>query len=199
MLAPSDFMLLPTLVPLEEKAATQHLVQLMNDLDSYITDSETALDLFEESASPPRAPDFLKRLRRRLLASKEIVMSIYHVSCVISAIRRGLGGCQTIQASFDKGLLKQAGDVFNARFPKAEELRHAVGHSAELSATPTAQELNSVSGLRVKSSLLNSMFTFTWKGELLSVEISRQTCLKLRDVEQQVLAAFLPCLDLSQR
>jgi hypothetical protein len=199
MLAPHDFVMLPGSVPLEERAATQHLAQLLWDMDSYITDIETALDLYEESAPRPRAPDFLKRLRRSMLASKEIVMSIYHVSCIITAIRRGLKGCPTIQASFDKAQLKEAESIFKARFPKAEEFRHAVGHSAELGATPADRELNSLPGLRVKSSLMNSMFMFTWQGELLSVEISKATCLAMRDVEQRVLAAFLPCLNTPQR
>jgi hypothetical protein len=151
-------------LPDAEHASVRHLHHLLSQLSYYVSEFELAVALCDYASGVHSAligrytqeKEWTARLAsiRAIqenvhakwtgIAARDATMSIYHISHVLEGIT--FKDCETLRKLIDHNKLRLAKNLFDGAFFQAEEARHAVAHSAEMSKTPDDVEFNSMSG-----------------------------------------------------
>lgn len=136
------------------------------------------------------------------IAARDAAMTIYHYSCVLDALHKRIGCCPTLMPFLDRASLTRARRLFHKHFPRAERIRHGLGHSAELAATPNRLKQNSTSkkfqsdnitigsNVFIQNSVSDGKLMLTRNGELLQIKISQNTLNNLLTIQSAVFDAF---------
>ena len=140
------------------------------------------------------------------IAARDGAMTISHFAASMEAVKRALHRCPTLMPMVEASHFRTANRLFLARFRDFKEVRHSVAHSADLTkdrqtwerhATRHAYEgppggINIGEGARgmVQDSLQGRLFTTTYQGRVVTYELSDESALHLREVEQEFYKPF---------
>jgi hypothetical protein len=192
-----------------EIPAAQNLQMLILVFNRYADNFERALDVFdfaagqfahvlqrrrEELKSEPSARATLDAERDRWagwmhVAARDAVMTLYQFGQALKAVRNNLGSVPKLRPHIDSAALKTAESLFyKARFPQADDVRHAVAHSAEKLAK--IEEDAHRHGAFYSDVLSGRSLVMTHKGIDLSVPITVETLRAITDIRHLVNAAF---------
>lgn len=190
-------------LPENEMQSAWHVWGNLRSLTGYAEDVASAVALFEYSLANSR------QIRRRSLfsnwafcAARDGAMSLYHYSQSLRSVRGGFKNCPTLRAKVDHKALRDAEKAFKDGFPAAEQLRHAIAHSAELADSLEKRELNSVRNLQsgsfqvlngsvmIRDQIDGCRFSYSFNGELVYYDVNSDTILKLNEITQTVIDAF---------
>ena len=213
--------------PAEQKAG-HHIAQAVVALDSYLQEFHYALKLFDaidaEMAklapasalrSMPQAEQtawgdkMMTYLRWKQIAARDAAMTIYHIGRAISAIRtKNLPLCPTLGALTDHAALREADRRFERAFPHYELIRHAIGHAAEIMATPAKTAENALSGTYSDPggitatgedfglvSLDGRRYSVTIRKQVMSYSLSKASLAELAACIAAVRAALPPVIE----
>lgn len=147
-----------SLVPPEAKNA-RALQSALSELDTYILWFESALTLsnhcddliqawFKQDQAPNQfGPNSMigTASNWKIIAQENGALQIYHFRQVIEAILLNLNNCPSLAPKVDAARFRLIRRRYNAKFQLHEEMRDAIGHAAELTATPQDWERNAVS------------------------------------------------------
>ena len=158
----------------QEAEEAGHLDILLSELDGYVRTFADALALFDFGLSESGEREN-PRGRWRFIAARDAGMTIYHFGVILDAIHKRIGTCLTLVPHLDKPTMSKATEEFANRFPTQEAARNAIGHAAEMIESPDQLRRNIMGNIFVRDSLLGRNLSMTWKGKLLSVEISDAT------------------------
>jgi hypothetical protein len=92
-------------------------------------------------------------LQWQLIAARDAPMTIYHFGTALAALRRQVGRYPTLCAVVDTDKLKKAHGTFSHNFPRAERIRHAIGHTAETRDSMEEANKHKISGISASCSL----------------------------------------------
>jgi hypothetical protein len=209
-----------------EKDAAFHLSNLLSNVARQCHDFEAAVHLFAASGIESQAamtavmeafgepPEARAVLRQRLdvfntwkrFAAEAAILALYHfretTHGVFSAMRTT---CPTICAKIDAELHSQANKLFDAKFPRYAEARHAVAHAAHrttqerwrtdaklaerVEAAGYAVPANTI----ISSGITGDQYVFSSNGSLVTVNINLQAAADLAEVARLLFAGFDPC------
>lgn len=112
-------------------------------LSEYMLRVETALEVLDETENAQKSartgPDSVtgqvsiaKLDRRREMAARDVVMSVYQYGSTLLAILGAQRTCSSLRGSDSQVLaLRKVWKLFAKEFPGYEDMRHAVAHQAE--------------------------------------------------------------------
>jgi hypothetical protein len=211
-------------VPAAERTAAEHVGRSLNALNLYLDEFASALQLFDFVSGllnrlpfpPPSEEAEQKILARnakrfvgwRELAARDGATTVYHIGCAIAAVRtKTLPLCPTLNALTDHPALRAAERQFHRAFPNTDMIRHAVGHAAEILATPEKAAENAFSGTHSEPdgvtvtgeavglvSLTGRRYSVTIKKQIVSYELSYESFTSL----VECVRAFRTALPLAE-
>ncbi len=191
----------------------------LSDLNTYILSFESALTLSdhcdeliqtwfkENDAAKSFSPDSAIHAASgwKIIAQEHGALQIYHFRQVVEAVLLNLNKCPTLGPKVDAARFRLLRRRFNAKFQLHEEMRDAIGHAAELTATPEAWERNAVSpgsysppGIEVlgggrtvaRRVSIQSWYATTKDGKMPSYSLSAATLNQLQGFRDEVLEIF---------
>jgi len=148
------------------------------------------------------------------IAVRDATMTVYHFGETLKALN--FKDAPTLREAVLHDKLRMARKKFDEYFPQIEEVRHSVGHSAEMVKSQEAVQFNSVRGpmktavvnasgsgssVLLSNSLEGRKLTATWADKhtraarVVSFECSEASLAKLKEVNQLVQEAFAPARD----
>ena len=178
-----------SVLPEPERAATWTFTNSIGRLASLIDDFGAALDLFELSEFLMQRNFINPQFRRWMtIAARDGAMTIAHFGRVLVHSGRGLKDCHSLRKSVRHEMLSSARRRFSRSFPKADEVRHATAHRAEMTETIGNIHTHAFDGsldgrgikaenvrrLTISDGLLLRHFTASYEGERLRYEIPKQ-------------------------
>jgi hypothetical protein len=200
-------------LPPEERKPTLILEGTLNSLHAYCDDFAAAIHLFDFcEKNIEQNKDASANLRRvvlwqswQKLAGRDGAMTIFHFGKALAGAGMTLGSCPTIRRGLDATKLRSARKLFNQKFPRNEDARHAVAHAGELWSTPAKVDKNiareprhmaefmgcGIDELVVRDSFVGGRFTNTFEGKVISYELNRLTLSDLEHVKYEFYSAFL--------
>lgn len=211
---------LPRLVissfPEEERALARSIWQGLCSLGTYVDSFGEALSLFQftqqqmaaRHSMQPMSPEAATQLRLlagwSFVAARDGAMSIYHFLCAMEGIKACVHRGPTIKPYFNGKTSREATKLFSARFPRCEEMRHAIAHAAELVESPEKFEENSFSGsyddgavritnsknIMISNHLNGDVYSTTINGQIISYAINDVTRTSLIEVRSKLYSAF---------
>lgn len=195
-------------LPESERAIADHINLLIHVIEIHRWGFRAALQLFDHSdtlfrdsmAQPDRGvdPSRLDFGQWSFIAARSAVMEIYHFGITMDSIRGQIGLCKSLMPLVNTGLLKEAKKQFQKRFPRAERMRHAVGHIAEMMSSPELMNFNfqnANSDGWLITHMNNRSFEIRYRGERLSVDVSAENLDLLTNVELMLFSALKPAAD----
>jgi hypothetical protein len=136
------------------------------------------------------------------IAAKEAAMAVYHFHMKQQAVMQGAAQVSSISALVNMERLHEARVHFSKHFPHAKEMRNAIGHDAERTASAAARKDHGFTGtVRIDHSIYEGTGLF-WSGmdgrtlrmarykKLVSVTVDEATLDRLIEVQSKVLSAF---------
>ena len=134
-------------------------------------------------------------------------MTIYHFHCTLKAIQFRNG--PTLRGLVDHEPIRKARAELKEKFPRAEEGRHALGHAAEMEASRSSMDFNSlkedylsdnikvenatvmISGSRDGDRLISSWGNaHTGQSEVLQTSVNRQSLGHVQAIRDLVFLGF---------
>lgn len=141
----------------------------------------------------------------KFIAARDGALSIYNFAKIMEAIRSSMNEVPTIRAIVDHAAIRLAVKKFESKLPDFEGVRHSVAHSAEFVNSQEAIQRNAFSGtltagpvqgifksLTIHNSLVNSKFTTSLEGRLISYDVSQATLDVLNSAKRDFYAVFAP-------
>lgn len=185
--------------PAEEQDAVWHIVGLLSNLELLIRQFRAAVSLFDRSRAewntPSRPED---AYQYQFMAARDGAITIYHFAHTIQGIRDSQRKTPVFRGLVDDEAIRIAAKKLASFFPRIEDVRHAVAHSAELIATPEKRDRNW--GLEnsivlggqviVVECLQDRTFITTMEGERVSYDLSVLTSERLVGIKREIFAAF---------
>jgi len=212
--------------PEAEQESIAHVLHLEIQLGNHIEQFEAALGLYDHCSAQEDAQHARLSLvtdgRERIafirglmsspskywphIALRDSIMTVYHFASTLEGIRKSFKDAPMFRAAVDHEKMRQAGKAFSAGVPQAREARHAVSHSAELTATRAATVQNAASGTFTAGPVVSQgaqnvmlvnvrsgrTLTFTWDNQILTAELSQGTLTTLVTVRELVCEALEP-------
>jgi hypothetical protein len=180
-------------LPEAERATADHINLLLHVLEIHRDGFGAALGLFDHvntlfyNAMPqpdrPDDPHFHQYGQWSFLAARSAVMEVYHFAITLDSVRGQIGLCKSLMPLVKTEQLKEAKRTFVKHFPRAERMRHAVGHIAGMMSNPELMNFNF-------QHMDNRTFQIGHKGERLSLEISEKNLNVLTAVMANVFNAL---------
>lgn len=193
-------------LPKAEELEALHLWDLLDDLAQFSSDFECALDLFDIAErklmqSLERDDDWGQAIHAQrwpFVPARDAAVTLYQFGWTLTvSIPDALRRCPTVTAKVDHDALRSARRNFEDSFKTHHLLRHAVGHSAELSQTRdamnrhAAKDRHGFSGF-MRGNLFNRSLTYSIDGKTASVPITRDTLDALLAITTKTFAGFAP-------
>ncbi len=124
----------------------------------------------------------------------------------MGALRLAIDMCPTLRTMMDFAKIERSAALFNKRFPKAEQMRHAAAHTLELGLTAEDAAKNAFRGaitkgpivkkkqgpLLIIDGLMDGVLHTTRKGEMLKFDFTQKTINDLKEIQMTLNAAFEP-------
>ena len=141
----------------------------------------------------------------KLIAARDGIWSIYNLGETIQYANPNVIKLPAFNTWVDYDKLRLARRKFRAWFPDYISIRHALGHISETTKNTQERDKNYYKGpfksngmivpgndtmIMIKNSLNGNSFQTTFKGRLLSYEISEQTLKKLVMVKDEFFSGF---------
>ncbi len=194
-------------LPLKERAAAAHVQVSLHYLFFHARDFAAALALFDEKhVQEARAAVTGKTnwgTQHKYIAARDGAMTLYHFGKTADDIGPNLKKSPTLWALVDHRQLKTARKLMRQLFPDFVEIRHSVGHSAELrnerekhqvkgpfEASPAFIVGDSTVPVTIRNHLLGRSFRNTFNGKLRAYEMSADTLKGLESVKDGFYQAF---------
>jgi hypothetical protein len=181
-------------LPEAEQPNCARLGELLSELNLLVGEFAHAVDLvgfshtvgwatFDATFKDPRN-EALRKASASIrswanLGARSAVLSVFNFGDVMAEAKAVIRATPTLEGLADWKSLKEATKAFSTQFAKGEQLRHlrdAISHS------PFITRARSTHGTKpakpggppgiVRSSFLNSVFGYTWKGEFRGLEIT---------------------------
>jgi hypothetical protein len=176
-------------IPLKERAGYEHVLHLMQSLESILLAFESAVDLtlYAESkimeienqggkAATPweRGRENIRKLKQKQryggwkrIAARDGAMNIHHFEVTLTAIDNAVKRYPTLRTkAVDMKKLEEAKKDFSDTFPDAKLTRDAIGHSASAIETVEKMSEQLVDGVYVSNRLEpNQIWGMTFKKE----------------------------------
>jgi hypothetical protein len=80
------------------------------------------------------------------MAGPDAAITVFHFGKTLAAIRSGLSGLPSVKGKVNHSKLRAAAKRFRQEFPDFEQIRHAVGHRAELTVSANFIRTHSFEG-----------------------------------------------------
>ena len=190
-------------LPEEEIDASWLLKVSISDLASHHDNLYAALLLFNFcvanrgniSDTNPSLGEYT--IKWQMMGARDGALSIYHFGTTMGVIKAALHKCPTIASWVDSDKLRTETKRFESFFPNIELMRHAIAHQAELMKnvdsfsahaftgpyeTPEIK-LSNAESVMVSNNLFDRKFVTTIRGQIISYELSQETCDRLRSVK----------------
>jgi len=210
--------------PVAEKNAIEHVRHILGRVDTTISDFRAALQLFtfcetsrRDTPETPRAiaHAFVMQAGRHLLtdwqliACRDGVMSIYHLSHLLSGLSAAISESASLNEHVNHQLREEAAQAFRNHFPSFLNLRRAVAHSAEFMKTPRERQRHSLKPgtampavfggildgtFEVGSLLEDNKFSMGFEGALVTLSMSDESLRFLIEVRHKTFRSFEPVL-----
>lgn len=203
----------------DEASHARALRSALSELDTYVQWFASALSLSDhcdeliqawfKTAGASNAPEPGSMIEAaskwKIIAQENGALQIYHFRQVIEAVLINLNNCPSLKPKVDASDFRLVRRRFNARFQLHGEMRDAIGHAAELTATPQDWERNAVSagsysppgiealggGRTVARRVsIQSWYATTKDGKMPTYSLSLSTLNELRRFHDEVLELF---------
>ena len=181
-----------------------HLWDLLDDLRTYAIEFEASVRLLQQCTEKLREVDADRDLdeywlwsHARHIPARDAALTVYHFGwTLLTSIPETLRRCPTISLQADHVELRAARGQFEERLGNYSQLRHAVGHRAELRQSTERKQanaaLNKASGYReiIWGNLERNSLVFTIKGKRVSLAVTCETHQALVDTVQRTFGAL---------
>jgi hypothetical protein len=191
--------------PAAENRAISQIWAAMHSANSHIAGFEYALSLFdsfrpiftrENLFDRTRDAEIHKYAMWSHIAARDGAMQIFHVWKSFAAVSHTLPRCPSLQAKVDGKGVTTVIRLFKSTFPNAEGLRYISAHLAEASLSASKHSVKSfdpqtapvmtVGGL----SLNERSYSASYKGTLVSYELSQETADKMLSLLERLAKCF---------
>jgi hypothetical protein len=187
-------------LPPAEHDYARFIDTLLHDLGRRCADFHAAISLFDDCTKfleylpnhMHKSEEYSLRWHWRSFAVREAVTTIYRIFECLEYGNKNLGKCPVLQTLVDHKLKRAAMKAFKEHFPGVDGVRHGIQHYAKLYGTPedftahaTSEELNFVNHLEGRT--VRTIF----RKKHVSLEISEETLLKLREVRDLYWHAYM--------
>lgn len=198
-------------LPESERSAIDEARTHLESLDRYAEDFRVALQLFnitgnQGAAANQRGDRQAARLLSRwhFIAARDAIMTIYHFGKARDGINSAIASSRTLERMFSPKL-SEAHVLFNSSFPTYVQMRHAVAHAEDKRNKPWKRKEHDLSGpidlggvifaggggtVTMGENLIGQTYTSSWKGEVVSCEISQATAEQMGKVVDAFFDAF---------
>jgi hypothetical protein len=186
-----------------ERSTADHLNLLTFSLENHVNGFQTALRLFDHCTDLHNAlmatPDHVFDRHRDyqswvFIAARAATLDIYHFGISLASLRNRAGLCPTLRPHFNNDALHLVERSFEAKFPGADRMRHAIGHAAEMLRTPEFFDDNfriEKTGFLI-SEIRHRSFVLTHEGTVFTVEISSATLETLQSLLARTFDVLRP-------
>lgn len=132
------------------------------------------------------------------IAARDGAMTIWHFSKAIQTARALANKCPTMQASLDRPRIKSAFTIFNCHFTCPQQIRDSVAHEFDASKVIEESYIGHGVALLGQGSSLHGIiygrsYATTYKGKVISYELSQRSLDVLVKTESEFFAAFVAC------
>lgn len=201
-------------LPPDEQTEAWLVSSCLAGLDQHVSNFRAALTLFDFCLANSRVlhetmaedePSAIGAIDNwPLVAARDATITIYHFGTSLQAIRAALSACPTLGEWVDASVLREVSRQFRGRFPEFVALRHGVSHAAELTKDRPNFQRNAFSGdysgpgikitkaqnLMLQNCLLGRQFTTTFKGKIVSFDLSQDNLVFLEKTKAAYYDAF---------
>jgi hypothetical protein len=191
--------------PAAENRAILQIWAAMHSANSHIAGFEYALSLFdyfspmftrENLFDRTGDADVHKYAMWSHIAARDGAMQIFHVWKTFAAVSHTLPTCPSLQAKVDRKGVTTVIRLFKSAFPNTEGLRYIAAHLAEASLRAGEHAVRSFDpqtapAMTVGSVSLNErLYSASYKGCLVSYELSRDTADKMLSLLERLAKCF---------
>ncbi len=206
------------LLPETESALCADMNNLLHTLASLVDSMGADVELFGQSrmmsdislAAGLKLPGHVlnrkdvDRFRARtFIAARDMAVNAYNFVVVKGAIQAKLQRLPTITQLVDWEKFNAAGILLKSSFSMdaLKGVRDAVGHADEIGKNPQRHAITGDTGLPflggagaaeivIESTLMDSSFTYTWKNEIVKIDVTASTASKFRDVAATIFTVI---------
>lgn len=198
-----------TKFPPQERVQIFHIGIALDNLEKHKREIWAALALFDTSmnAFSTEQLDLTHQdlmLDWARIACRDTGMTIFHFGKTIEGIRSSFKECPTFRDAVHLNEIRIAYRNLAKQFPVYTKLRNAIGHRAELTKTRSDTKRNSANqiGTEIPGMILEGRSTTiteiiqgrrffqTFENELLSYEMSAESCGKIDSIFESIKLAF---------
>lgn len=194
-------------LPDSERASADHLNFLTGQMLEHLTFFRAGVRLFQyclalhsDRMSEPnilfdRDKDYTPWV---YLAARSAILEIYHFGKTLQSVRGMIGLCKSLAPHVNVELLKCAQKTFEAHFSRAERMRHAVGHAAEMTNSPENLRRNFMTddtGGWLITNIENHTFKLKHEGEKMAVDLNYANVARIAEITAMVFTALRPAAE----
>jgi hypothetical protein len=140
------------------------------------------------------------------IAIRDAIFTIDHFEFILATIQSDLFKCPTWYQLADAKKLGMAKKLFKKHFPQFPQIRHAIGHESERTATDSKIEEHALSGVHKHefftseegaennsiSMISGRTIALNWQNKIVSFELTKQTLEHLHEIKRMVYDAVRP-------
>jgi hypothetical protein len=197
-------------LPESEREAARHISEQIHHLGFYVTLFQQGLQLVQ----------YASRLRAQLLdtamsgdnwgandlrfqaanwksiAARDAAMNIYHFQSILRSLRDQTKDSPWVRARVETKVLEEAYDAFKIMFPSWKEMRHVIGHTADMMFSPAEKKKHYPENGPVFVSMYDGdgdRLTMTRGKQAVYVDMTPETLNGLTTIKEAVWRAFRKC------
>lgn len=197
-------------LPEDQRGGALHISSLLREAAYLVSSFREALDLFDHALkrrnaisgvsvalgdqrrTDLRMSRIVRMQRWQTIAARDGAMTIWHFFMNLKAIDKILHlQCPDLLAALPQVRLKLIANLRKTHFKDYADVRHAVGHKAELRGTREIQRKNALDGwIMFSDQILDRTFYTCIGGRVVHYDVSEGTLCLLRQILNELYAAF---------